>query len=1211
MEFVESSLGYYPSTEGFLRLLRSLFAVGGSPSDLGHNWRGRPGCSPYIEYVLSFVLPAALGLTSNIPALPFRSINDKSRLCALSLEVVQSVLFRYTVPSTAALPKSLSPEKLADHFYSLSEAAAREVISHKESVRRIVLPPHKDEAKLAQEDFLTVPPRKGSKKESDVSNDFLGASQSAIVPSPIPRSKTPAFAVMASILSTSGDLFAAVVSILVDEDSHAFSDVSSDIQTMANALYINTPPRFSAAKEAAGKMNVPSSAREALIALLCPASSLNAAAHWGTRAIVSALRILLATFSREELFQQCLSAAPTSISIVPVLRFQKRKHVPTAIEVQPSKLSQQLLFSDSNSGVLSSLVALVGFISTDECSDVSIASAAIATLFCIERSFPRNQIGEILGRGDARRGRRMLVRAFEKRFLVASTRVLDLPDINMLQWVLGKLLRDLKMDRTSGENFTDLLFEHWEVGLSGSESSDDCLESILRLLLSVVDCILDPDNADLAASCYEIIYHLTNLVDGRTRIDDALHIADRLRNIDFWRMHLLKLFSAISSAPDGVVGHRIIHAIAWLLKGAAGELHLLAGFTSVTSSGHELVRAPNLGQYKSICRLLFSDGRLVERALIVLPIEKTSFVISHIPPSISQTVSELKEELQVYPGYWTVNADKLVAVAQSRGIPVDESELRFWADQWNQGAKRDCASTHLSDAIRSVVGASVCTSRFASSDLSPQFVAGSELLVLILERMTVRGDPTKNARLLDETLFTTACRNLASAALSAASFNHFVDESESVSRVSAATACILLVRAIACSGDGGMVGPDSRRNESIAYLATALVLTLKDLPDQFLTEQLQRDGEHSFFYQAAVVLSNLSCNVLADQIPVSPSQACLVSRTCLYSLLDVLESSWTGHSCCRAILTDGSLFGSTQAPIRSMIDLIPRLDGRIATLLQSLATFPGVADLLLEHDILQALMDAAEYYVSEEAKYLASEACNALYGQTNIGPPPFLIGHLELLGALMVAATQPPASTDRRRGIASMVTSIVRTYNSVFERLFASFPLDGDVVTVMVRCLAQADMLERESGDFSALTPHRNLVVDDGIGAPLRSSVASLSMHLAEYPLPEHFLGQLPSRLQGPSHCHTGAGIVAAAAMGKKSWWDTLDKQTPSMGGDQLLEKAVLGAELLRYGLQVCQGSSSTMIVDENALSRSLFRCSETAVVRIHGVNLVDVSLRC
>ena len=1163
---------------------------------------------------MSFVLPAALGLTSNIPALPFRSINDKSRLCALSLEVVQSVLFRYTVPSTAVLPKSSSPEKLADHFYSLSEAAAREVVGHKELVRRIVLPPHKDEAKLAQEDFLTVPPRKGSKKsESDVSNDFLAASQSAIVPSPIPRSKTPAFAVMASMLSTSGDLFAAVVSILVDEDNHAFSDVSSDIQTMANALYINTPPRFSAAKEAAGKINVPSSAREALIALLCPASSLNAAAHWGTRAIVSALRILLATFSREQLFQQCLSAAPTSISIVPVLRFQKRKHVPTATELQPSKLSQQLLFSDSNSGVLSSLIALVGFISSDERSDVSIASAAIATLFCMERSFPRNRIGEILGRGDARRGRRMLVHAFEKRFLVASTRVLDLPHIDMLQWILGKLLRDLKMDRNSGESFTDLLFEHWEVGVSGPESSDDCLESILRLLLSVVDCIFDPNGADLAASCYEIMYHLTNLVDGRTRVDDALHIADRLRNIDFWQMHLLKLFTAISSAPDGVIDHRIVHAIAWLLKGAAGELHLLAGFTSVTSSGHELVKAPNLGQYKSICRLLFSDGRLVERALIVLPIEKPSFVISHIPPSISQTVSELKEELQVYPGYWTVNADKLVAVAQSRGIPVDEDGLRFWADQWNQGAQKDCASTHLSDAIRSVVGASVCTSRFAFSDLSPQFVAGSELLVLILERMTVRGDPNKNSRLLDETLFTTACRNLASAAVFAASsafFNHVANESESVSRVSAATACILLVRAIACSGDGSMVGPDSRRNESIAYLATALVLILNDLPDQFLTEQLQRDGEQSFFYHAAVVLSNLSCNVLADQIPVTPSQACLVSRTCLYSLLDILESSWTGHSRCRAILTDVSLFGSTQAPIRSMIDLIPRLDGRIATLLQSLASFPGVADLLLEHDILQALMDAAEYYVSEEAKYLASEARNALYGQTNIGPPPFLIGHLELLGALMVAATQPPTNTDRRRGIASMVISIVRTYNSVFERLFASFPLDGDVVTVMIRCLAQADILGRASGDFSALTPQRNLVVDDGLGTPLRSSVASLSMHLAEYPLPEQCLGQLPSRLHGPSHCHTGAGIVAAAAMGKKSWWDTLDKQTPSMGCEQLLEKAVLGAELLRYGLQLYQGPSSAMNVDENALSRSLFRCSEAAVVRIHRVNLVDVSLR-
>lgn len=102
-------MGFYPSTEGLLHLITTLVSVGGCPSDLGRFRRARSGCAPYIEFVIHFVLPRAMGTHQHDGGLPFRTLADKSRLVSLALEVVEAVLLRYVVPPANGSLATQSP----------------------------------------------------------------------------------------------------------------------------------------------------------------------------------------------------------------------------------------------------------------------------------------------------------------------------------------------------------------------------------------------------------------------------------------------------------------------------------------------------------------------------------------------------------------------------------------------------------------------------------------------------------------------------------------------------------------------------------------------------------------------------------------------------------------------------------------------------------------------------------------------------------------------------------------------------------------------------------------------------------------------------------------------------------------------------------------------------------------------------------------------
>ncbi len=98
-EHVESKLGNFPATEGFLFLLSTLVKVVGCPTNLGSQRRLRPGCAPYI-YVTDFILPRATGTDKSARPTRFARVSDECRVVARALEVVEAVIVRYAISTS-------------------------------------------------------------------------------------------------------------------------------------------------------------------------------------------------------------------------------------------------------------------------------------------------------------------------------------------------------------------------------------------------------------------------------------------------------------------------------------------------------------------------------------------------------------------------------------------------------------------------------------------------------------------------------------------------------------------------------------------------------------------------------------------------------------------------------------------------------------------------------------------------------------------------------------------------------------------------------------------------------------------------------------------------------------------------------------------------------------------------------------------------------
>jgi len=308
MEHVEAIEGSYPATEGLLYLMTSLVRTVGCPSDLGSDWRPRPGCTPYIEYVIDFVLPRATGLTNTGKnPLLFGTPANKYRLVSRALEVVEAVIVRYMVPSDSssksAVPTStaleantslkqqqhqnpLSLESIGRNYESSLRHASEEcalalvtsnifpAIEKAEELNQFEV---QDSLRDYRNEQLSLAPKQNAAPETTYAGGSYSAQQFNSTPGfhtppsvagpaqtntavvdihsmSVPCPKSPGFSVLAKILSSErGDLFNILAHLLIESDGargvgvHGQEDYS---RALAMAAFGNTPPVFAYSKMA-------------------------------------------------------------------------------------------------------------------------------------------------------------------------------------------------------------------------------------------------------------------------------------------------------------------------------------------------------------------------------------------------------------------------------------------------------------------------------------------------------------------------------------------------------------------------------------------------------------------------------------------------------------------------------------------------------------------------------------------------------------------------------------------------------------------------------------------------------------------------------------------------------------------------------------------------------------------------------------------------
>jgi hypothetical protein len=408
MEHIESALGVYSSTGGFLLLLKSLFTIGVCPPTLGANWRLRTGCTPYLEYVTNLVLPRVTGCFKSLPPLPFRTAQDKLTVTALALEVVEAVLTRYCVLSHSAPGFKTVSER---HRENLS--TAQKQLGHAHLADAVVVEPFSEDGKLQStyNDYGMAVAQHGSKSPNAFDRTYMSAETPGSLSASggmddtrmrgVPPVKSPGLTILAGLLSSvDSTLFDSIVAVLTAL-SAADGD-STDRFALAYSLYVATPPSLSSAKEGSSTSTTSYSHHTALEAIRPTSSAPTSreAMEWKERSTLSALRLLCAVIAREEALGKAI-AMPGRLSLVPILRFHQKAHVASQLKVldlQFLQLSQQIQAADIKSSIVSALTDCVAFRGIDDTRSVNISCAATVIVFYVERSLGSRKTFDLLCR---------------------------------------------------------------------------------------------------------------------------------------------------------------------------------------------------------------------------------------------------------------------------------------------------------------------------------------------------------------------------------------------------------------------------------------------------------------------------------------------------------------------------------------------------------------------------------------------------------------------------------------------------------------------------------------------------------------------------------------------------------------------------------------------------------------------------------------------
>jgi hypothetical protein len=1149
MEHVESKLGWYPATEGCLEVLSSLIQTAGCPSTLGHNWRIRTGAAPYVEYVTDFVLPRALG-TQGIPKLPFRVPGDESRLVTKALHVIQIVLVRYSVPTKAL--------NLAVDSVPTTAVLGMPSMAHRWTWNV------QDDNDVLVEDF-----ENSSLSPPSHTSTIVSQAAPAVVVGPlgnIPRAKSPGFAVMADILSSSGrgGILEALAMIISGSGGasgiHSIFGTQGDNMAAAYAAFGSTVPDLSSAMEGAQEGG-PTKPKQSLLKALHPHIyklvvddlDFDHGVRWRESSIQVALEILCATAVREEAFFVAIASTKQPIKIVPTLRFQKIRFGSSnlkIVHVSPSRLSTLLSSSSDAQYVRAAIVECIGYSAVDDETDAQLSSAALCLTYFMHTKIRLHGGMQALAGPDKPM---LLANATAARLLTAAERSSSPWDTESTSLILNLILAELRTGTVADGGLAQVLLGLPSTTHGGNWIPDkpalantDCFDAMLEIVHGM-DYVASNEQCSVASMCLETLFRLFNLA-GNADIRSlriAVYTAQRLRAIDFWNTNLVLWLSSRGSEPLvrassldlRVCNPDALHCIAWLLKGVACELNLLIGFANSSLQATDATLAGLISPRPIMCQqlldLLFSsDEPLIINLIHNLPLENvtvSSTSVVHPPDdAVRKGVQNWPGPGDVAGGYYRVNKEIVLTTVQSESSnDQDVSAMGEWIDEWNNVVARNCAASHLSSAVAMMLDSasagneafSPLGSRSALALVPPTVLVG--LSAMIVDRL-LEGSEGRISNGMDTSLYANSTRNMSNAVLCLVDAVVSLDKGRrSDSAMEILHLISLLARAVAYSSIGDNSDAEApTRYERTIVLANAMSLLLRaiahDEPDLLL--QYQED-----LLLAARALANLASLEVSASSPESSSVVSILARNSLASLVEICSEYSEGHG-------TSFVFQLLSLPIaRSFSDLVARMDLSICSLLEVVASQPHGAEILVNARVLDAMESAASRYAVREAEMIAKIQQAGQYRKTKVVAPDFLMSHLKLLVALLASSPRSSSSSPltpsiQGASIPEQALRILGHYKNTFQRLCLNFPFEADVLRAYLRCLVQTTFVAMSSDP----SQHFDITNISNSGASpsfphafahvgfFECGLLVLCRHLLEHPLPGSLLPQVPPSLESP-----------------------------------------------------------------------------------------------
>ena len=1266
MEHIESKKGWYPATEGFLELLNALICAVGCPTNLGEDWRPRTGCTPYLEYVINFVLPRALGVDQK-PVLPFRLLGDQSRLVSRALSVVESVIIRYNIPP-AVLKISPGPSPVT-------------VLGIQTVAEKVNASSCKTDPKVVEADF------KNLTTTSSVPQSTVVGSNAPSTPvskpgseTPVPVPKSPGFTVLFEVLSSScGVLLNVLAKVLTEfggpDGIRSVLGQQSDNMALAYSLFGSTPPTSSSAKEGE-KEKGPTMPLQNLLKPLFPRIDganvdelfFDDSVFWRESSVVSAFSILCAAAAREDSFIAALKAVQQPpLKLVPALRFEQMKPGagnyssvdPRAVDVKVSRLADLFFSVTKSREVRSTTVQYIGYDGSNGWNDSMISASALSLVYRMQQSIShRCNLRDLCGEDT---NPNVFSKAVSSRLLISAKNLQYATGPEILGFILNWILNDLRQGVVVEGGVTEVLLGlpdrtkdgNWKPGHSYySGAVGDCFDAILDILTHEDIVMMSPAASEVASLCYEVFFRLYDfLKGGDTRsMKISIYTAERLRSVSFWKESIMRLRRWDISVADTK------HAISWLLKGLASELRLLVGFAEDVIRG---VGLANLEPRPALCKGLMTELYGSGEAIVNVLIENLDLELVNIDPTLTPPPNDalkissytLPGPSDVVQGYEILDIEKALAAVLASAITTDTVKAQQWMQEWNAIAIRYCAVSHLTDAISILIDASLYSADFMKGQQldfvtrTPGYDSwlhsggAEELLDLILRKLDI-SHIYQGSQGLDSFLLPTATRNLSNAVLV---LSEFISSLLSDGLKSPSDIVNLGVQ-VSSIVDKSSVGDDTADGTPIRYgrtvtlgCALAKLLRYSAPMERSIVQQHQND-----FARAAHGLARLSC------FPVVPAKndenadntqargtISVVSRASLASLVlavsDDTSSSSVEHSFVYTLLR--------KPFVDHLCELVLTLDEDVCNFLQVVSMQPFGAEILISGGIDRALAAAASNYVQEEsAASMNIERSGLSYEKTTIRAPTYLLGHLKLMCSLL-SPTHDQSPTEFRQKFAILCLEILVKYRNIITRLCYNFPAQADVTRWVLKCMVLGFSVVQPIDDdishdilsdgFNSRFKH--IFVNAGF---MQNGISLLIEQIAENPLPRDMIpaNNMPPELRKTRD--TGSSSVTIEKEDSGSWWDVLDKFLsavplrsddgivfdPPIGrgffspvsekkwNQDMFEYAVVASDILFMGLNLATRSDQLRSINTSSLARGLL-CTSFAAGSV-GRRSDEVSMR-